>query len=236
MSPKTQRVDRTRTELWDELRRQLKFLRDACSRFDEGDLDYALQIATKLRVLLYDKGQSVSVLRQLEQTFSIDRREFPDLSTTRGEFSNVGHTDFVRASLCQYEMNHDLDAPSVLTVRPIAAQEGGRYPARAFRTWWERQNVILLDREHFLTRVKAVTLLANQDGGAHVDPQIEQELALLKRNEARPLRIVVSLPDGGRKEYTAQINQVLSATVRTIAEETMIKFHQDILPQCTGKV
>ncbi|HIS69988.1 MAG TPA: hypothetical protein IAA58_11575 [Candidatus Gallacutalibacter stercoravium] len=160
------------------------------------------------------------------------RPDFIDLSTVRGDLPNPKQTNFVRASLCQYQLNHQPDSPGILTAIPLTIQKGARYPLRAFSTWWEKLTVLLVGSQYALSRQDVVTLLADTDGGAHVDPNIQQRLALLKRKEALPLRVFIKMPDGSRKEYVAQVDQIMAATVRTIAEETRFIFETRVMPYC----
>ncbi len=168
------RVTRTKEELFCEACVQLKFLKNECANYDAGDLDYAKQIAAKLRVLLYDTKSSQSVLRQLERYFFFQRPDFIDLSTVHGDLPNKGKTNFVRASLCQFQLIHQPDSPLILTPKPLSVKENTRYPMRAFKTWWENLDVVLVDNRHFLSRKKVITVVTNTDGGAHVDPAIAE--------------------------------------------------------------
>ena len=47
-----------------------------------------------------------------------------------------------------------------------------------------------------------------------------------------PPRTVTAAPDGQTWIYTAEIDQVLAAVVRTIAAETLYTFQHAILPRC----
>lgn len=49
---------------------------------------------------------------------------------------------------------------------------------------------------------------------------------------ANSLQIAAPLPDGQTRIYTAEIDQVLAAVVRTIAAETLYTFEHAILPRC----
>lgn len=150
----------------------------------------------------------------------------------RGELPNKGRTDFVRSPLIQYQMIHQPEVPPVLTVQPLSLESGKRYTRRAFKTWWDGIDILLIDRQHFLSRKGVVCLLANQEGGAHVQPGMDEKAALLRRRAANSLQIAAPLPDGQTRIYTAEIDQVLAAVVRTIAAETLYTFQHAILPRC----
>ena len=167
---KENKVQRTKGELFQEAYRQLKFLKQECACYDAGDWDYGRQIAVKLRVLLHDTGMSHSVLRQLTEQFVFNRPDFLDLSTVKGDLPKQGQTRFVRCSLCQYMLDNRPDSPAVLTAQPLRPEAGKRYPLRAFPSWWEKLKVIAVDERNFFSRKEIVEVLANTDGGAHVDP------------------------------------------------------------------
>ena len=216
---KAYQVDRTPTELLSDLLVQLKFLRQECLHYDAGDWSYGAQIATKLRLLLHQTKYSDSLLAQITKRFAFSCPDFLSLSTVRGELPNKGRTDFVRSPLIQYQMIHQPEVPPVLTVQPLSLEPGKRYAKRAFKTWWDGIDILLIDRQHFLSRKGVVCLLANQ-------------AALLRRRAANSLQIAAPLPDGQTRIYTAEIDQVLAAVVRTIAAETLYTFEHAILPRC----
>ena len=225
-------VDRTPAELLDDLCKQLKLLGDACKQYDAGNGIYGVQIAVKLRVLLHQTTQSESLLRQVSRRFAFSCPDFLSLSTVRGEMVNTGKTDFVRSPLIQYQMVHQPEVPPVLNVEPLLPEPGKRYVRRAFKTWWEGIDVVLIDRERFLTRKGVVCLLANQEGGAHLQPGMDEKTALLRRREANPLQITAPLPDGPTRVYAAETDRILAAVARTIAAETLYTFQKEILPRC----
>lgn len=230
--PKESKIPRTKEELLSEAYIQIKFLKNACHFYDTGDLDYGKQIALILRVLLYESKHSLSVLQQLERQFVFNRPDFIDISTVGGDLLKKTQANFVRASLCQYQFIHQPDSPQILTAIPLSIEKNKRYPTRAFQAWWNRLSVILIEQRYTLSRMQAVTLIADTDGGAHVDPQMLERLALLKREEAQPLQIFTTLPNNQCKKYVAQIDQILAATIRTIAVETLFLFENKILPYC----
>lgn len=187
---------------------------------------------TKLRLLLHQTKYSDSLLAQITKRFAFSCPDFLSLSTVRGELPNKGRTDFVRSPLIQYQMIHQPEVPPVLTVQPLSLEPGKRYAKRAFKTWWNGIDILLIDRQHFLNRKGVVCLLANQEGGAHVQPGMDEKAAMLRRGAANSLQIAAPLPDGQTRIYTAEIDQVLAAVVRTIAAETLYTFEHAILPRC----
>lgn len=225
---------RTKDELFTELKTQIQFLQDKCDRYDAGYSEYSKRIALTLRILLYDTKNSKSVLQQTEQMFCFNRPDFIDISTTRGALSGEGNTNFVRSSLCIYKFDHFIDSPPILEPQPVHIDSTKNYPLRAFKTWWEKLHVTLIDTEKFLSRRDVVTLLADTDGGAHIDPKLDERIVLLKRNLSNPLKISVPM-EGEIKVYIAQTDQILAANVRAIAEEVLFVF-KPILDYCESKL
>ncbi len=228
------KFSRTKDELFSELQAQIQFLQDECKQYDLGNIEYSKKIAVTIRILLHDTRMSVSLLRQIESAFVYNRPDFIDISTTEGDLPNKGHTDFVCSSLCEYDLEHFIDSLPVLIPRAVSINSNNHYHFRSFKTWWERLHVILIDRTNFLSRKDIITLIADTNGGAHVDPNIDERLILLNRNLAKPLKIGV--PTGETvKIYTAQTDQILAANVRSIAEEVLYVF-QSVLTYCESKL
>lgn len=228
------KIPRTKYELFTELKTQLQFLQDECDKFDTGCSEYSKRIALTLRILLYDTKNSKSVLQQVEQMFCYNRPDFIDISTTHGALNGEGVTNFVRSSMCIYQFDHYIDSPPILQPKPIRIKPNTSYPRRAFKTWWEGLHITLIDAEKFLSRKDVVTLLADTDGGAHIDPKLDERLILLKRKLSNPLKISVPM-EGGTKVYTAQTDQILAANIRSIAEEVLFIFHS-VLHYCESKL
>ena len=52
-------------DLRSQLKDQILFLRNSAKAYDEGDISEAKRIATVIRILIHDKGNSTSLLTQL---------------------------------------------------------------------------------------------------------------------------------------------------------------------------
>lgn len=218
---------RSKTELLQALKEQITFLSDECNEYDKGNIQYYKKIALSLRVLLYNTQNSISLLKQLSHEFVFTIPDFIDISTTEGSLPNVGSTSFVRTSLSKYLLNHYPDSENILIPKPIELVNGKKYPFRAFNTWFTKNIVLLVNEKLSLTRKEVVTIIANKDGGAHVDPKLNEILALLNRNSAVPLKVQIQ-----NKIYYAKIDEILGATIRSIAEETLYIFRNKIIPIC----
>ena len=57
-------------------------------------------------------------------------------------------------------------------------------------------------------------------------------LALLKREQAKSFKFYAPLPNGEHKLYIAKIDNILPASVRAIATETLYIANNKIIPIC----
>ena len=237
------KVERTKEELLEELSTQLKFLEDDCSRYDEGNVEYAKRIALQVRILLYDpvgsNSRSMSLLKQLERAFQIQRQPFYTLSVVEtANLYNVETTHFVRSSLVRYYFEHGEQANTFLDPFPVLRQDLGKRIRRVtvdFDSWWDKTIIFAVDPENLLTRKKVILWLANTDGGAHVDFKIDETLAAIKRKEVETFKLQLTM-ENKEKFYTGIVDKVLYATVRTIAEEVLITLQNEIMRKCAKKL
>lgn len=148
----------TPAELQAHLDEQLGFLERSAASFDRGYEDEAKRLAVTLRVLLHETKQSRSLLGQLgrRSTLFLDSALPPDPANL------MTHGGLVFLAMgppkTQYVAMLD-DLP------PITKQV-------SFDTWWDAP--VFIDREQqVLSRKQLVLIAANQDGGAHIDPALD---------------------------------------------------------------
>ncbi|MFI5434486.1 hypothetical protein ACHMZP_21730 [Rhodococcus baikonurensis] len=166
------------SQLGDQFRRQIRYLETSSRLFDEGDIDEAMRLAVTIRVLVHDTQTSHSLLNQmgLKQTI-----RFLDTAV-------VGGTEiFLGAVVMQIEYSAGgvtgLHAPSgqdglvEIVPRPdgtplIVAprRRRGHESSIGFDTWWTTNVIDTAHGPKTFSRRRAVLVMANKDGGAHVDP------------------------------------------------------------------
>lgn len=140
-----------------KLREQLQHLVNSSAAYDRGHKSEAIRIATVIRVLVHDTASSTSLLSHLKAKGVLI------LSTITGRpdaamkfFHGMGmareHADGQR------ELIPSFDLPLTKTLIPADS-------------WWT-QTVFVLETGEVLTRKSIVLAAANQDGGAHVDLQL----------------------------------------------------------------
>jgi len=204
---KRKRVQRPKDELRRELAEQLDLLRHACDAYDKGLEAIGKHISLSLRVLLHHHGQSRALLDQLG---------------LRGSrfFDSAG----------------PLNPNNLLTEFPLVMMRfstgGGRYiPCVAagggprpllpvpFVDWWN-EPVLKDDRGHKFCRREIVLHVADTDGGAHVDGELDEAYIRLSRENSLGWQFTagnVSEALRGRPEL---------ACMRQIAHEVLLSIHE----------
>ena len=160
------KIPQTKEDLNNRLKDQLHLLTVLTNTYDAGNSVVAKSIATSIRVLVHDTQKSYSLLRQIE----IKTRKFYDTSFLLEENDL---SDMVRiGSFCglvgitvggsQTYVPYLDDVPSNV------------FGYVDFDKYWNR--IIFIDQNNNLfTRKEIVLAVANQDGGAHVAPKIEEK-------------------------------------------------------------
>ena len=166
------------------LNTQLGFLEQSCKAFDEGHKDEGLRIAAVLRTLFKDAGRSVSVLTHLQDAghtvgqILSSGKPVTDLTVNSGSALSIAEIDV--HPIIYYDDNG---------VRGTSAEIYGEYvPTFASfpeshswvsrDDWW--QQVIYAQDGEPITRRGLVLAAAEQDGGVHVDAQLNAAYRLLR--------------------------------------------------------
>jgi len=170
------RRPQTEDQLRKHLAEQLEFLRTSCELFDEGRRFEAKRLATTLRVLVHNTDRSHGLLAQLGL--------IPDV-------------EFLSTALPASPGNSGSEHPIVIvrfgdTVEyvPPLDKLAIRSDWVDFSTWWTREPVLVAgvsetrEERAIYTRKDLVLNVANTDGGAHVDPALEEDYVRLSRDNA----------------------------------------------------
>jgi len=184
-------------DLQNELVEQLRLLRKSCDEFDNGDLAESRRIASSLRTLLHETKRSHSLLGQL------DKLNGQFVSTAIG--NEVGNL----AGYCG--LTCSIMSPSSSKVSPFL-DEGPPPKLLDFNQWWNSEVIILDQKKSGFSRRDIVLTMADQDGGSHVDPQIDAAYYELSRKNS--MGIMFGL--GNQWEDAAGVVQCV---VRQVAHE-----------------
>lgn len=160
---------------------QLAFLRASAAAFDDGFEAEAKRLATQIRILVYDaaggrRNRSVSLLSHLgvrDRLPWLDTAILPDPSWV--DFS---------CGLCR--LSGEGEGPTLVMryAAPLAnLGPDRRHPPAAFVDWWNEP--VLSDRlGHSFSRADFISRVANQDGGTHVDAELEESYRALTRENS----------------------------------------------------
>jgi hypothetical protein len=163
------RFRRTHPELVDKLRAQIGFLRRSAGLYDQGIEEEAVRLATTIRVLVHRSDGGESLLAQL----SLLNVQLPDSSG--------------------YDPRNVAPGGAFLTViiqRGVGAHFEpwlGTHPTqligRRVEEWWASP-AVRLNTGAILDRSKLVLMIADKEGGAHVDPTLAPEYGAVVRDNA----------------------------------------------------
>jgi hypothetical protein len=206
---RAKRISRSKDDLKRELRDQLQILRMACESFDRGIDAAGKYIAISLRVLLHHHRQSRALLDQLNYR-------------TGRFYSSIEPLD---------PRNLVSESPMVAMVSggsnsnpkwmPLVQLGGGPTRMRPipFSDWWAEK--IIDDKAgHVFSRMSLVQSVADTDGGAHVDPDLDEAyMAVSRENSLGWVFGPDRLPLEGRVEL---------ACMRQIAHELLVTINKQV--------
>lgn len=170
MSPSPLRSKRPKVavpmnELENHLLAQIGFLQRSIRDFDDGHLDEFRRMAVAIRVLAHDTAKSHSLLQQIGLKNQI--KAYNSLLNRNNLL-----TEFTVGGMCLSDKG-----TSYTPILKTFAKFSRTIP---FSEWWTE--IIIIDQARTeLSRKDIVTAVANQDGGAHVDPQLDATYHALAR-------------------------------------------------------
>lgn len=201
------RIAQSKQDLQSHLREQLDFLCRSCSEYDSGRTSEAKRIATALRVMLHDTKNSHSLLSQLR----IKSIGFLDTALPIANGEKRAILAFLQTKITVND-DHTLSGKH----HPLLDHRPDGWPRakkRLFPEWWNQSVITDMQGTRFSRRM-LVTAVANTDGGAHVDPEIDATYAALSRQNSIGYAV-------GTNNYFQVIDKVELACVRQIAYELL---------------
>ncbi len=147
-------------------------LQHACDSYDKGLDSIGKHISLSLRVLLHHWRQSRSLLEQL----GLRNKRFFDSAGPLNPNNLLTECNLVGLQVSTADGGKYL-ATVQMGELPIAPQK------KPFAEWWN-DPVLKDDKGRFFSRRELVENVANTDGGAHVDPDLEKAYMDLSRNNS----------------------------------------------------
>jgi hypothetical protein len=221
----------TKKELHRHLLEQLQFLKASAAAYDNGFEGEAKRLATTIRVLLHDTKSSKSLLHQLgikgalkmhntahpldlrnlapHQGLVVLRLDVPGNTAGAITFSLGGKQP-------PYTPGPSDSARARMTYVPrVTAPPRTTPTTTSFAKWWEE--IVIKDGQgQTFSRKDLILALADKEGGAHVDPALDEQYARLTRFYSQGYQVVT----GGAVLPPA--NSLVYASVRQIAHEVLV--------------
>ncbi len=201
------RVARSHPDLLLALQEQYRFLVRSANHFDDGDEAEAKNLAVVLRKLLHDDGRrGVSVLTQLGDR---ERLRYIDTAPPVDPRNLMPMCGLAAQQITDDEAG----ARWIATLDQQPPERTGRMSP--FGTWW--RGVVTRDAQttHW-SRERLVLMVANEDGGAHVDPGLSETYHALTRENAMGWRFHATGTDDDGVPF---LNGPVLASIRQIAWE-----------------
>ena len=211
---KKKRVARSKSDLQQALKEQIALLVNSCEAFDSGLEAIGKHIALILRVLFHHYGQSRALLEQL----NLRNKRYHD---TAGPLNPKNLLSEMPMVIMQ------MSGESATYLPACTAGGSPHKPIKVkFVDWWNTP-VLKDQKDRKFCRRELVDNVANTDGGAHVDPDLEEAYMDLSRNNS--LGWVFKKGDieekfKGKPEL---------ACIRQIAHETLLTL-EEIAPEYFG--
>ena len=201
------KINRQAGELQEKLLQQIELLELANENFDKGREVAALNAGTILRVLLHDTPQSHSLFNQL----GIKNIKFLDTS-------HDSHPGTYLGLIVKYFSGvQDGQGGDVLYKPTFTSDFHFRNKNWLdFDTWWNMK-ILINESGESLTRKQLILFIANQEGGAHIDPQIDEIYDKFRHSYSGGLRIFGS-KSGIERKFD---NIPVLPSVRQISFEVM---------------
>lgn len=162
------RIQRPQGDKLEHLKKQIRFIGKSSKEYDLGDTDEAANIANHICIVIRDTGMSTSILKQLgKKDISFYDSAFPRHPNDVGSYQG----------LVVMEMSVN---PKWGWVPVVFSGDGPFESWKPFDEWW---NAVILDDGHGIefTRRDIVLAVRNQDGGAHVDPALDEPYVKMEK-------------------------------------------------------
>jgi hypothetical protein len=149
------------------LEEHIGFLKTSAELYDEGKVAEAKRLAVSIRVLVHDTQASRSLLGQL----GMKGRQFVDTASDRPRTVTTSYAGLVGMLLTPGPPEY------------VAHFDTGSHRLVPFDQWWDAP-VIIDFKQREISRKRLILAVANQDGGAHVDPELDDIYADISRSNS----------------------------------------------------
>src|SRR5216683_3313609 len=152
------------------LREQMDLLRTSLRAFYEGNFAESLRIATTIRILVHESGMSKPLLKQARPDgLALQIQDICEARPGEEEVEEV------------FNFAVGVRMGPGPTVAPAVDLGSSHYTLNSIGAWWNRTVLSFPSNgtQMIYTRKKVVLILANTEGGAHVDPDEDADYVKL---------------------------------------------------------
>lgn len=190
-----------------KLEEQIDFLESSSERFDQGRESEAIRLAQQLRILFHQTHHSKALVYQANlasQKMLTSRR------------NDKGVYGFLAIKIA-------LDSERPIWSAPLLEKNAKYLRGINLGEWWQSEKIFSMDEKSY-TRKSIILSMANKDGGAHVDPVLEDYYLRLCEGE-QGLKLTGDLQFNGSPPFPQGVSQSVNnmhfALVRQFAYEAL---------------
>lgn len=199
------KISLSESDLQDQFKEQLNFIEKSAKAYDEGDFTEAKRMAVALRILLHKTAASTSLL------YSLGLQDITNFQSSSSQYDPglfpCYHT-LVTVGMLEHKYY------PLFTVSNV-------FSFQSYGSFWNEEIIFSDNTGNKFTRKDLVCYLADQDGGAHVDPKIDKAYYELSRGNSLGWKF-----KDGEKE--GELTGAEHAAVRQIAHEVLTTFRGDL--------
>lgn len=212
------KIPQSEIDLKKQLDEQINFIKKSCAEFDGGEVSEAKRIALSIRILLHDTRRSTSLLNSLGDKSKIF---FLDSAFSFNPHNLAPHQGLVIME-CNADTVHTKVEYKPLLGTHISMQHQEKWIP--FTDWW--QHTVIKDQKgNLFSRKDLILHIADTDGGAHIDKDLDQNYVDLSRNNSTGFYFAMKLQGG--EEHHIALKNIELASVRQIGFEiiqSLIKY------------
>lgn len=192
----------SKPELVMSLKEQLSLIEAYCKLYDDGMQYIVKDIATKIRILFHNTDNSKGLIKQL-------KLDHVNLFCSAEKYDAKSLNTFLGLTSLQHRVGKGWSISTDFDMKRLSPTNQ--------QNWWNSKLIIKDANDNRFTRRKIILFASNKDGGAHVDPEIDNEYYDLIKGFTSGF--ILTSSDG----YQLPMNPI-PATIRKIAFEVLESF------------
>ncbi len=211
----------TKEELANHLKEQIDFMIASAIQFDNGFEGEAKRLAIAILILVHDTSRCSALLTQLNNLNIL----FYDSSSAFNP-RNLATSNCLTVMEASKGENEGLRGDYIAPLDNLPATRNKDRKV-SFDRWWRRNTVYKDNLENTFTRRDLVLIVADKEGGAHIDPELDQAYANLAKFNSLGWKVYVQ----GEEKYFVNrpvlpsIRQIAHEVLKTLEDETTDLFH-----------